>query len=171
MTNNSPNNDLPDDDFKISEDKLREFLESSQKDFDYSNPANNNTFGANVKDREIRDFIERVDRIRTSMEANKPANTADFDKLVDKVENLHTVSQENVAELLDVFKMATDEMRLRTIDPALIEQLADVVNFQQDRILSIMKQLSTLRLIVFGLAGAVLTLIAFISYIAVAIAR
>ena len=31
MTNNSPD-DLPNDDFKISEDKLREFLESSQQD-------------------------------------------------------------------------------------------------------------------------------------------
>jgi hypothetical protein len=53
MTNNLPD-DLPNDDFKISEDKLREFLESSQQDIDYEK-LNNSAWGANVKDREIID--------------------------------------------------------------------------------------------------------------------
>ena len=170
MTNNSPD-DLPNDDFKISEDKLREFLESSQKDFDYDNPANNKIFGADVKDREIIDFIERINRIRTSIEAKNPTNTPDFDQLVDKIENLNAASREEVAELVDVFKMATEQMRLRAVDPAIIEQLADIVNYQQDRILLIMKQLSTLRIIVFALAGAVLMLISFIITIIVAVVK
>jgi uncharacterized protein (UPF0335 family) len=169
MTNNRPNDDSPDDDFKISEDKLREFLESSEKDFDYSNSTNNNAWGANIKDREIIDFIERVDRIRNSMNSSKSVNTPDFNEFIDRIENIQVVSQENVAELLDVFKMATDEMRLRTVDPTIIQQLADIVHFQQDRIASIIKQLSTLRMIVFALIGSVLILITCMSFMIVAV--
>jgi hypothetical protein len=170
MTNNSPD-DLPNDDFKISEDKLREFLESSQKDFDYDNPANNKVFGADVKDQEIIDFIERINRIKTSIDAKNDTNTPDFDVLVDKIESLNVASREDVADLVDVFKMATEQMRLRAVDAAVIEQLADIVSCHQDRIMSLMKQLSTLRIIVFALSGAVLMLISFMITIIVAVIK
>jgi Asp-tRNA(Asn)/Glu-tRNA(Gln) amidotransferase C subunit len=171
VTNNLPNNDLPDDDFKISEDKLREFLESSQKDFDYDNPVNNKVFGSDVRDQEIIDFIERINRIKTSVEAKNPTNTPDFDKLIDKVENLNAASREDVAELTDVFRMATEQMRLRAVDSAVINQLADLVTFHQDRIMSLMKQMSTLRIIVFALAGAVLMLGGFILTIIITVVK
>jgi hypothetical protein len=170
MTNNSPD-DLPNDDFKISEDKLREFLESSQKDFDYDNPANNKVFGADVKDQEIIDFIERINRIKTSIDAKNDTNTPDFDVLVDKIESLNVASREDVADLVDVFKMATEQMRLRAVDAAIVEQLADIVSYHQDRIMSLMKQLSTLRIIVFALSGAVLMLISFMITIIVAVIK
>lgn len=170
MANNLPD-DLPNDDFKISEDKLREFLESSQKDFDYDNPANNKIFGANVRNRGIIDFIERVNRIRASMEAENDTNTPDFDVLVDKIESLNVASREDVADLVDVFKLATEEMRLRTVDAAIVQQLADIVSYHQDRIMSLMKQLSTLRIIVFALSGAVLMLISFMITIIVAVIK
>ncbi len=171
MTNNLPENDLPNDDFKISEDKLREFLESSQKDFDYDNPANNKVFGADVKDQEIIDFIERINRIKTSIDAKNDTNTPDFDVLVDKIESLNVASREDVADLVDVFKLATEEMRLRTVDAAIVQQLADIVSYHQDRIMSLMKQLSTLRIIVFALSGAVLMLISFMITIIVAVIK
>lgn len=164
-------NNLPNDDFKISEDKLREFLESSQKDFDYDNPANNKVFGANVRDREIIDFIERINRIKTSIDAKNDTNTPDFDVLVDKIESLNVASREDVADLVDVFKMATEQMRLRAVDAAIIEQLANIVSYHQDRIVSLIKQLSTLRIIVFALSGAVLMLIFFMITIIVAIIK
>jgi hypothetical protein len=134
MTNNSPD-DLPNDDFKISEDRLREFLESSQQDIDYEK-LNNSAWGANVKDREIIDFIERVNKIRQSMEEKSGDST-----------------RAEMAELIDVIRSTTDELKSRTLDPALIERLADVVNYHSDAIISILKQLSNLRVIVFTLAG------------------
>lgn len=170
MTNNLPD-DLPNDDFKISKDKLREFLESSQKDFDYDNTSNNNVFGADVKDQEIIDFIERINRIKTSIDAKNDTNTPDFDVLVDKIESLNVASREDVADLVDVFKLATEEMRLRTVDAAIVQQLADIVSYHQDRIVSLMKQLSTLRIIVFALSGAVLMLISFMITIIIAVIK
>jgi hypothetical protein len=134
MTNNLPD-DLPNDDFKISEDKLREFLESSQQDIDYEK-LNNSDWGANVKDREIIDFIERVNKIRQSME-----------------EKSGDSNRAEMAELIDVIRSTTDELKSRTLDPALIERLADAVNYHSDAIISILKQLSNLRVIVFTLAG------------------
>lgn len=134
MTNNLPD-DLPNDDFKISEDKLREFLESSQQDIDYEK-LNNSTWGANVKDREIVDFIERVNKIRQSMEEQSGDST-----------------RAEMAELIDVVRSTTDELKSRTLDPALIERLVDAVSYHSDAIISILKQLSNLRVIVFTLAG------------------
>jgi hypothetical protein len=134
MTNNLPD-DLPNDDFKISEDKLREFLESSQQDIDYEK-LNNSAWGANVKDREIIDFIERVNKIRQSME-----------------EKSGDSNRAEMAELIDVIRSTTDELKSRTLDPALIERLVDAVSYHSDAIISILKQLSNLRVIVFTLAG------------------
>ncbi len=134
MINNS-SDDLPNDDFKISEDRLREFLESSQQDIDYEK-LNNSAWGANVKDREIIDFIERVNKIRQSME-----------------ERSDDSNRTEMAELIDVVRSTTDELKSRTLDPVLIERLADVVSYHSDAIISILKQLSRLRLTVFTLAG------------------
>jgi hypothetical protein len=170
MANNLPENDLPDD-FKISEDKLREFLESSQKDFDYDNPNKNKVFGSEVKDQEIIDFIERINRIRTSIDDKNDAITPNFDVLVDKIESLNVASREDVADLVDVFKMATEQMRLRAVDAAIVHQLADIVSCHQDRIMSLMKQLSTLRIVVFALSGAVLTVIGFLITVIVAFVK
>jgi hypothetical protein len=171
MTNNLPNDDSPNDDFTISEDKLREFLESSQKDFDYQNPIDNAVWGANIKDREIIDFIERVERIRDSMEAEKRVDISDLNRAVDKIESLHSVSQEDIAKLIELIKNPTDEIQLRTVDPSIIEKLADIVDFQNDRIISILKQLSTLRVIVFGLATTVMMLVIFIVGVAIAVSK
>jgi hypothetical protein len=135
MTNNLSNHDAPDDDLKISEDQLREFLESSQQDIDYEK-LNNSAWGANVKDREIIDFIERVNIIRQSME-----------------EKSGDSNRAEMAELIDLIRGTTDELRSRTLDPALIERLVDAVSYHSDAIISILKQLSNLRVIVFTLAG------------------
>jgi predicted phage tail protein len=170
MTNSLPD-DLPNDDFKISEDKLREFLESSQKDFDYDNPNKNKVFGSEVKDQEIIDFIERINRIRASIDDKNDASTPNFDVLVDKIESLNVASREDVADLVDVFKMATEQMRLRAVDATIVHQLADIVSCHQDRIMSLMKQLSTLRIVVFALSGAVLTVIGFLITVIVAFVK
>ena len=171
MTNNLPNDDSPNDDFKISEDKLREFLESSQKDFDYQNPINNAVWGSNIKDREIIDFIKRVEKIRDSIEAEKRVDISDLNRAVNKIKSLHSVSQEDIAKLIDLIKNITDEIQIRTIDPSIIEKLTDIVDFQNDRIISILKQLSTLRVIVFGLAIVVLMLVIFIAGVAIAVSK
>ena len=171
MTNNLPNDDSPNDDFKISEDKLREFLESSQKDFDYQNPINNAVWGSNIKDREIIDFIKRVEKIRDSIEAEKRVDISDLNRAVNKIESLHSVSQEDIAKLIDLIKNITDEIQIRTIDPSIIEKLTDIVDFQNDRIISILKQLSTLRVIMFGLAIVVLMLVIFITGVAIAVSK
>ena len=134
MTNNLPD-DLPNDDFKISEDKLREFLESSPQDIDYQK-LNSSAWGANIEDREIVNFIERVDKIRRSLEEKSGDGT-----------------RSEIAELIDLIRGTTNELKSRTLDPALIERLADVVNYHSDAIMSILKQLSRLRLIIFTLAG------------------
>ena len=134
MTNNSPD-DLPNDDFKISEDKLREFLESSQQDIDYEK-LSNSAWGANIEDREIIDFIERVGRIKQSMGEKSG-------------DDIH----KEIAELINVVKGTTSELKAHTLDPALIERLADVVSYQCDAIVSITKQLSRLRVIVYSLIG------------------
>ena len=171
MTNNLPNDDSPNDDFKISEDKLREFLESSQKDFDYQNPIDNAVWGSNIKDREIIDFIKRVEKIRDSIEAEKRVDISDLNRAVNKIKSLHSVSQEDIAKLIDLIKNITDEIQIRTIDPSIIEKLTDIVDFQNDRIISILKQLSTLRVIVFGLAIVVLMLVIFIAGVAIAVSK
>ena len=171
MTNNLPNDDSPNDDFKISEDKLREFLESSQKDFDYQNPIDNAVWGSNIKDREIIDFIKRVEKIRDSIEAEKRVDISDLNRAVNKIKSLHSVSQEDIAKLIDLIKNITDEIQVRTIDPSIIEKLTDIVDFQNDRIISILKQLSTLRVIVFGLAIVVLMLVIFIAGVAIAVSK
>ena len=134
MTNNLPD-DLPNDDFKISEDKIREFLESSPQDVDYQK-LNSSAWGANVEDREIVDFIKRVDKIRRSLEEKSGDGT-----------------RAEIAELINVVRSTTDELKSRTLDPALIERLVDVVSYHSDTITSILKRLSRLKLIVFTLAG------------------
>jgi hypothetical protein len=58
-----------------------------------------------------------------------------------------------MAELIDVIRSTTDELKSRTLDPALIERLVDAVSYHSDAIISILKQLSNLRVIVFTLAG------------------
>lgn len=58
-----------------------------------------------------------------------------------------------IAELINVVKGTTSELKARTLDPALIERLADVVGYQCDAIVSITKQLSRLRVIVYSLVG------------------
>ncbi len=171
LTNNLPNDDSPNDDFKISEDKLREFLESSQKDFDYQNPIDNAVWGSNIKDREIIDFIKRVEKIRDSIEAEKRVDISDLNRAVDKIESLHSVSQEDIAKLIDLIKNTTDEIRHRTVDPSTIEQLANIVDFQSGRIILILKQLSTLRVIVFGLATTVMMLVIFIVGVIIAVSK
>lgn len=171
MKNNLPNDDSPNDDFKISEDKLREFLESSQKDFDYQNPIDNTVWGSNIKDREIINFIKRVERMRDSIEAEKRVDISDLNRAVNKIESLHSVSQEDIAKLIDLIKNITDEIQLRTIDPRIIDKLADIVDFQSSRIISILKQLSTLRVIVFGLATIILMLVIFIIGVIIAISK
>ena len=134
MTNNLPD-DLPNDDFKISEDKLREFLESSPQDIDYQK-LNSSAWGANIKDQEIVDFIERVDKIRRSLEEKSGDGT-----------------RAEIAELINVVRSTTDELKSRTLDPALIERLVGVVSYHSDTITLILKRLSRLKLIVFTLAG------------------
>lgn len=134
MTNNLPD-DLPNDDFKISEDKLREFLESSPQDVDYQK-LNSSVWGANIEDREIINFIERVDKIRRSLEEKSGDGT-----------------RAEIAELINVVRSTTDELKSRTLDPALIERLVDVVSYHSDTITLILKRLSRLKLIVFTLAG------------------
>jgi hypothetical protein len=90
---------------------------------------------------------------------------------VDKIESLHSVSQEDIAKLIDLIKNTTDEIRHRTVDPSTIEQLANIVDFQSGRIILILKQLSTLRVIVFGLATTVMMLVIFIVGVIIAVSK
>ena len=90
---------------------------------------------------------------------------------MDKIESLHSVSQEDIAKLIDLIKNTTDEIRHRTVDPSTIEQLANIVDFQSGRIILILKQLSTLRVIVFGLATIVIMLVIFIIGVIIAASK
>lgn len=59
-------NNLPEDEFKISEDKLREFLDSSQRDPDYQAMSNKNP-NSSLTDKDLIEFIKRVHSVMQSL--------------------------------------------------------------------------------------------------------
>jgi hypothetical protein len=83
-------NNLPEDDFKISEDKLREFLDSSQRDPDYQAMSNKNP-NSSLTDKDIIELIKRVHSVMQSLKLGASAESQTerlieiLEKTVDKL--------------------------------------------------------------------------------------
>jgi hypothetical protein len=83
-------NNLPEDEFKISEDKLREFLDSSQRDPDYEALSNKN-IGSNLTDKELAELIKRIQiviqslKLDASVESQTERIIEILEKTVDKL--------------------------------------------------------------------------------------
>ena len=91
MEDNSPK-----DEFKISEDKLREYLQSSQKDPDYeaSSEKNLRFFSNPIKD----ELIEMIDKVHQAVSKLDEGKESQIEKCVNLLERLSDacVKQTNV---------------------------------------------------------------------------
>jgi hypothetical protein len=91
MEDNSPK-----DEFKISEDKLREYLESSQKDPDYEvSSEKNRRFSSNPTRDELMEMISIVHQAVSKLDGSKESQT---ERCIDLLERLSgaCVAQTNV---------------------------------------------------------------------------
>jgi hypothetical protein len=91
MEDNSPK-----DEFKISEDKLREYLESSQKDIDYEESSEKNQrFSANPTRDELIEMIQKVHQAVANLDEGTESQT---ERCIDLLERLSgaCVAQTNV---------------------------------------------------------------------------
>jgi regulator of replication initiation timing len=91
MEDNSPK-----DEFKISEDKLREYLQSSQKDPDYEVSSDKNQrFSSNPTRDELIEMIQKVYQAVSKLDGSKESQT---ERCIDLLERLSgaCVAQTNV---------------------------------------------------------------------------
>jgi hypothetical protein len=77
-------NNLPEDELKISEDKLREFLDSSQRDPDYEATIDKN-ISSNLTDKDLANLIEAIHKVTQLLKLGNSAESQ-TERLIDILE-------------------------------------------------------------------------------------
>jgi hypothetical protein len=77
-------NNLPEDELKISEDKLREFLDSSQRDPDYEATIDKN-MSSHLTDKDLANLIEAIHKVTQLLKLGNSAESQ-TERLIDILE-------------------------------------------------------------------------------------